>query len=131
MQIEARLEQIRDEKDALVRILDEAKGTLSGIFPDMDQTSGQVDDLTKTVKTHKTNLRLLEKQLSVTSRERDAVLRRMESLQRDVNDIENLLEIVEKSRGLVSSGDDESYADKIQKANSCIQVPHPSPAVMS
>ena len=103
-------------------MVDEASNAFSGVFPDLAETSGNIDDLNKSVKEHKTSLRLMENQLSVTSRERDAVLRRMEALQRDVNDIESLLDIVEKSRELVAASDSNDYAEKTLKANSCIQV---------
>lgn len=105
-----------------MNVLGEAKGTVEGVLPNVTETIHQMDGLTREVKTHKTNLRLMEKQLTVTSRERDAVLQRMEALQRDVNDIESLLDIVEKSRDLVSQTENEDYSDKILKANSCIQV---------
>jgi len=105
----------------LVKVMEEAKGTVTDALPDIENSSGQIEELVKTMKSQKTNLRMLEKQLNVTSRERDAVLMRMGALQRDVSDIEALLDIVEKSRDLVSQNDDDYY-EKINKANSCIQV---------
>lgn len=120
--IRDRLGQIHTERDQLMNVLGEAKGTLEGVLPRTEETSGQIDSLNKAVKSHRSSLRLMEKQLNVTSRERDAVLRRMEALQRDVNDIESLLEIVEKSKDLVFNSDNEDYADKVIKADSCIQV---------
>jgi len=120
--IRERLGQIHTERDSLMNILGEAKGTLEGVLPETEVTSGQIDSLNRVVKNHRSSLRLMEKQLNVTSRERDAVLRRMEALQRDVDDIESLLEIVEKSKDLVFNSEKEDYSDKIIKADSCIQV---------
>lgn len=95
---------------------------MTGLNPDMEEVNGHVNELSQEIQTYKTSLRLLENQLVSTSRERDAVVRRMEVLMKDVHDMECVLQVAQKSQDLIVGSENESFAEKIKKTDTCIQV---------
>eukprot|EP00210_Caulerpa_lentillifera_P009087 g8669.t1 len=120
--IRKRLRKIDADRRSLLRDLEEAKIFLSGINPEIEEADGHVNELTNEIQTYKTSLRLLENQLVSTSRERDAVVRRMEALIKDVHDMECVLEVAQKSQELIVASENEAFADKIKKTDACIQA---------
>lgn len=116
------MRKIVSERQSLERDLEEAQTFLTGLNPDMEEVNGHVNELSKEIQTYKTSLRLLENQLVSTSRERDAVVRRMEVLMKDVHDMECVLQVAQKSQELIVGSENESFADKIKKTDACIQV---------
>lgn len=105
-----------------MKTLESAKLSFAGMNPDLEEAHGHVNELTSEIQTYKTSLRLMENQLVMTSRERDAIVRRMEVLMRDIHDMECVLDVAQKSQELISGTRNEAFSDKINKTDDCIQV---------
>lgn len=105
-----------------MKTLESAKLSFSGMNPDLEEAHGHVNELTSEIHTYKTSLRLMENQLVMTSRERDAIVRRMEVLMRDIHDMECVLDVAQKSQELISGTENKAFSDKINKTDECIEV---------
>eukprot|EP00210_Caulerpa_lentillifera_P001069 g1031.t1 len=119
--IRVKLRKIDTERVALMRTLESAKGSFSAMNPEIEEVNGHVNELSNEIQTYRTSLRLMENQLVLTTRERDAVVRRMDILIRDVHDMECVLDVAQQSQELIVGSENEAFAEKIKKTDNCIQ----------